>query len=295
MPAANATDEHRPGDPAPAWWRRIEPVLISAPFGNYLQPVCTTPTLGTFTAARRRGRVWRVVRTVRYYRRLGAWVNRIGLRNPGVDWLVRRAERRPESVRGKVVSIHGFTERDWAELLDKARGLGATALELNMSCPNVGEVNWPAGLFSDAAAVEREGLGVVVKLPPIRYDRLADAALAAGLRAFHCANTLPVPAGGMSGEPLRPLAVRCVRTMRERLPPGAGLLIGGGGVRAARHVDEFADAGADRVAVGSYLMHPWCLVSTARLDPIVARARERLGEPTSDDADQIGRSDTENA
>ena len=81
----------------PASWRRssaevVKRLIISAPFGNYLQPEGTTPTLGTFTLARRPGRIQRIIRTVRWYPRIGAWVNRIGLRNPGIDWLAARAE-----------------------------------------------------------------------------------------------------------------------------------------------------------------------------------------------------------
>jgi len=70
---------------------RLRPLIVSAPFGNYIQPAGCTATLGTFTALRRGGvinRAWRVLLTVRYYRRMKAWVNRIGLRNPGIDWLV---------------------------------------------------------------------------------------------------------------------------------------------------------------------------------------------------------------
>jgi dihydroorotate dehydrogenase len=53
----------------------IRPLVVSAPFGNYVQPRGTTPTLGTFTLLRRGGvasRIWRVFLTVRYYPRLKA-------------------------------------------------------------------------------------------------------------------------------------------------------------------------------------------------------------------------------
>src|SRR5690606_17281372 len=125
-------------------------LIISAPFGNYVQPRGATATLGTFTAARRRGRVWRVLRTVRYYRRLGAWVNRIGLRNPGIEWLARKARAGKITLGDKRVSVRGFTEADWATLLERVAGLRPLAVELNMSCPNVGEIDWPRWLFERA-------------------------------------------------------------------------------------------------------------------------------------------------
>ena len=74
----------------------IKPLIVGAPFGNYIQPAGCTATLGTFTAARRGGlvnRAWRIMPTVRYYRRMRAWVNKIGLRNPGIDWLAAKVEQ----------------------------------------------------------------------------------------------------------------------------------------------------------------------------------------------------------
>nr|MBX2851143.1 hypothetical protein [Phycisphaeraceae bacterium] len=116
---------HESSSPAPA----IRPLIISAPFGNYIQPPGTTATLGTFTAARRGGilnRVWRILLTVRYYRKAKAWVNKIGLRNPGIDWLVvKNQSPKPgrADVKDKIVSIHGFTPEDWYTLLDKTAPL----------------------------------------------------------------------------------------------------------------------------------------------------------------------------
>lgn len=74
----------------------ISPLIIAAPFGNHVQPTGTTPTLKTFTAKRRGGaanRAWRVQKTVRSYPRMRAWINRVGLRHPGIHWLVERVQR----------------------------------------------------------------------------------------------------------------------------------------------------------------------------------------------------------
>ena len=263
---------------------RLAPVVVSAPFGNYIQPAGATPTLGTFTAADRPGRVWRILRTVRYYRRLGAWVNRIGLRNPGIDWLAGRVSNGRIGVGDKIVSIHGFTADDWGMLLDKLAALEPLAVELNMSCPNVGEVAWPASLFADAvAAADRCGAALICKLPPIRYREMAGAAWDGGVRAFHACNTLPVPAGGMSGKPLMPLSLRCVAELRERFGDEA-FVIGGGGVTGPGDVDEYAEAGADRVAVGTKAMNPALLVSHAPLRAILRRGAERFGGAAGDGA-----------
>lgn len=248
--------EHAGGDGAAR--SGIAPLVVSAPFGNYVQPPGVTPTLGTFTRLRRPGRLWRIVKTVRYYPRLGVWVNRIGLRNPGIDWLGERVAAGRIDVRDKLISVHGFEADDWWTLIDKASSLRPLGVELNISCPNVGELTWPGQLFERAA---RACEMVVVKLPPVRYERIVDEALAAGVRAFHCCNTLPVRGGGMSGEPLRPLVLGCLTDVRAAHAEHAGAddgatltLIAGGGVYAPEHAEAYTRAGATNIAIGSVLM-----------------------------------------
>ncbi|GAB4543827.1 MAG: diguanylate cyclase [Phycisphaerales bacterium] len=246
-------------------------LLISAPFGNYVRFDGATSTLGTFTAHKRPGRLWKIVTTVRRYKRLGAWVNRIGLRNPGIEWLERRVRSGRQDVSRSLVSVHGFTDEQWWTLLTKADQLGAAGIELNMSCPNVGEVNWPVSLFERAVSLRTP---VVVKLPPVRYERLLDDALAAGVGMLHCCNTLPVPGGGMSGKPLKPIALACVSDVRTRC--GANVVIvGGGGITRPEDIDAYADAGANRFAIGSVLMHPRYLAGPGPMRGVIARAAER--------------------
>ena len=254
-----------PTDPAIPGLRRV---LVSAPWGNYVQPAGCTATMGTFTLARRRGRVGAVLRTVRPYPRLGAWVNRIGLRNPGIGWLEGKAAG-GYTLGDKLVSVHGFDDGQWAQLVDRAAALRPLGLELNMSCPNVAHQDPPAGLFQRAAAC---GVPVAVKLPPLRFRPMLDAALDAGLRAFHCCNTLPVNGGGMSGRPLKPLSLEVVEKLRA-LPGGGELtLIGGGGIREPADLDDYAEAGADHFALGTVLMSPLVLLSHARVRPLLERA-----------------------
>ena len=70
---------------------------------------------------------------------------------------------------------------------------------------------------------------MVVKLPPIRWEVMARQAVEAGVRVFHCCNTLPVAGGGMSGRPLKPVSQQVVSEMRAAY--GEDLtLIGGGGI-----------------------------------------------------------------
>ena len=257
--------------PAAAPAPQLEPVVISAPFGNYIQPAGATATLGTFTAAHRPGRLWRILRTVRYYPRLKAWVNRIGLRNPGMPWLVERVRAGKVDVRHKLISIHGFNRDEWLSLIDQAATLAPRAIELNMSCPNVGEVDWPDDLFDHAA---QSGAPIIVKLPPIHYETMVEQARQAGIAAFHCCNTLPLPgaAGGLSGAPLRPLSLRCIRSLRA-LPGGEALtIIGGGGISTCADIDAYFEAGTDHVALGTKTMNPLLLVTHAPIRRLISHA-----------------------
>ena len=94
---------------------------------------------------------------------------------------------------------------------------------------------------------------------------------------FHCCNTLPVPEGGMSGRPLKPVALDCIRDLRAKPFGNDPTIIGGGGVYALSDIDLYADAGADHVALATKTMNPKYLFTHAGLRPFVTYARDRFG------------------
>lgn len=256
----------------------IKPLVVSAPFGNYVQPAGATATLGTFTAAARPGRLLQIIKTVRRYGRIGAWVNKIGLRNPGIDWLVGRVKSGKIDVSDKLVSIHGFSDTDWSTLLEKISVIKPMGVELNMSCPNVGEIDWPVDLFKDAMECPLDF--VVVKIPPVNYADLFAQAYDAGVRVFHCCNTLPVPVGGLSGKPLKPVSLQCIGQIRKDLGEekfGDLTIIGGGGVRDVADVDDYAAAGAKHVAIATRVMNPIFLLTDGPIRPLIDRAASLFG------------------
>ena len=55
------------------WIENNPKIFISAPFGNYIKPVECVPVTGTFTRNPRGNRLWSVLKTLRYDRRLGGW------------------------------------------------------------------------------------------------------------------------------------------------------------------------------------------------------------------------------
>jgi dihydroorotate dehydrogenase (NAD+) catalytic subunit len=206
-------------------------------------------------------------------------LNSIGLQGPGIDaflqrdlpWLLSRGAR-------AVVSIAGSTVDEYAELAARlSDAAGVTAIEVNISCPNVehrGQVF--ACDAVDAAAVvaavrarARYDIPVFAKLSPDVTDivAIARACVSAGADGLSMINTLlgmvidtdtmrPVLAGltgGLSGPAIKPIAVRCIWQVREALPGVP--IIGMGGVMTGRDALELILAGASMVSVGTAIFH----------------------------------------
>lgn len=199
-------------------------------------------------------------------------LNAIGLQGIGVHRFIR--EKLPGlRERGAlvIVNICGSTIDEYVEL---ARILsdqeGVSALELNISCPNIAEGGLAFGsnlqaTFDVVSAVRRATtLPIVPKLTPNVTDvsSFARAAEEAGADAVSLVNTFLALAidvetrrpklanvmGGLSGPAIRPIAVRMVyECWRAVSIP----VIGMGGITCARDVVEFLIAGATAVQVGT--------------------------------------------
>src|SRR5262249_29504905 len=185
-------------------------------------------------------------------------LNSIGLQGPGIDaflqrdlpWLLSRGAR-------AVVSIAGGTVDEYAELAGRlSDASGVTAVEVNISCPNVEDRGQVLACDPGAAAAVSEAvrarlrydIPVFAKLSPDVTDivAIAGACVTAGADGLSMINTLlgmaidpntlrPVLAGitgGLSGPAIRPVAVRCVWQVHEAFPDIP--IIGMGGGRSGR-------------------------------------------------------------
>lgn len=174
--------------------------------------------------------------------------------------------------RGKMQHLREYADNDWwfdkvtsirhegslmpvYDVIGSETGSYVSSGFVSHNCPNVGELSVPDWLFARAIAT---GIPVVVKLPPVRWKATFERALGDGVRAFHACNTLPTPAGGMSGKPLKAVALDVVKAIKDAAPDA--LVIGGGGITTPEDVDDYAKAGADRFAVGSALLNGWHLL-----------------------------------
>lgn len=255
-------------------------IIISAPFGNRIELNDCTSTLGTYTWQRRAGslkRLWRIIRTLRPRPSLGGWTNKLGLPNEGLEYFVEQAtmdativrpRRRKFDLDEKIISVQGRQLEEWTLLFRTLRTLldrefyGQLAgVELNLSCPNVEAADsryveqiCRRALYYFPREINR-GPRVIVKLPPLRWLRYAGPAQCAGVDHFHACNTIPTPAGGLSGRVLQQYSLWCVEQLKDRWGDKV-CVIGGGGVRSADDVIAYMQAGADHVAVGSALFRP---------------------------------------
>jgi len=248
----------------------LRPIIISAPFGNYLNVDGATRTVGSFTLHPRGGvvwRTWRVAATVRYSWRMQSWRNKLGLPNPGIESWIQHYLRQGTIHRNPdtVVSVYGWNAKEWTSLVRQVYDATPYPVELNLSCPNVDHV-FP--VEDVAAAVAVDPTRIIAKLAPLNWMPVAEKLWHMGVRAFHCCNTIWTPGGGLSGAVLRPYSLAAVRDLRHRF--GAEItLIGGGGITHPDHVNMYASAGVNSVAVGSVILRLWPIM---RLHPIQQRA-----------------------
>ena len=206
-------------------------------------------------------------------------LNSIGLQGPGVEafvahdlpWLVERGAR-------AIVSIAGGSVQDYYRLAQRLSDVpGISALEVNISCPNVEDRGHVFACHADSAAsvisaVRRAtdpAVPVLAKLSPDVTDivEIATAVVDAGADGLSMINTLlgmaidpitlrPVLAGvtgGLSGPAIRPVAVRCIWQVHAALPTVP--IVGMGGVRTGRDALELVLAGASAVSVGTAIFN----------------------------------------
>lgn len=198
-------------------------------------------------------------------------INAMGLPNPGIEGFVEEIrEAKAILTVPLIVSVYGFSADEYASVAQKAVVAGADALELNVSCPHVRETGSEIGQDPRilAEVVRKVKMAtrkpVFVKLSPNVTDivELAESASHAGADALTAINTMKAMAidaetampilsnrvGGLSGQAIKPIALRCVYDIRERVKVP---IVGCGGIANWRDAVEFLLAGASAVQIGT--------------------------------------------
>jgi len=197
-------------------------------------------------------------------------INAIGLENPGLETFRQEFLPRLEAYGVPIlVNIFGESLEDYLRVAEGLREEKISALEVNISCPNVEKGGLQFG--QDPGSVKRlveelvrlSPFPVVVKLSPVGPVReVAEAALSAGASALTVANTYPALAvdvfqrrpvlsrgtGGLSGPAIKPLTLRLVHELYRLFQAP---IIGCGGIVSASDVVEYLLCGAAAVQVGT--------------------------------------------
>jgi dihydroorotate dehydrogenase (NAD+) catalytic subunit len=199
-------------------------------------------------------------------------INAIGLANVGVEVFLK--EKMPFLRKAQatvIVNIFGETIEEYMAVALKLEGAtGISALELNISCPNVAAGGACFGTdLKTAEAVTQSvrkvsSFPLIVKLSPqvTSIVDLAQAVVNGGADAVSLINTIPAMAidvktkrprlanvtGGLSGPAIKPIALRMVYEVARSLSVP---VIGMGGIMSADDAIEFLIAGAQAVQIGT--------------------------------------------
>ena len=219
-------------------------IFISPPFGNYIHLPNTIPIRGSFTLNERPGKWGQILKTLRYIPHLNGWVNKIGLRNPGIDSAIKTYRK------GQIISIAIMDQKEIKPIIDKIPD--DMDIELNVSCPNTDKHMINKGL---KVFLNKKRDWCIIKLPPINYQEDFDRYYNEGFRQFHLSNTLPTKYGGLSGPLLKPYTKKNIQYIRKFYPDC--IIIAGGGIRSIKDIDEYKNSGANHFSVSTLFFHPF--------------------------------------
>jgi len=245
--------------------------------------------LGSITVKARGGNSGEV-----YHSGDGYSINSLGMPNPGIERLERDLPRMVEvahaSGKKLIVSVAGFSPEEFAALTRVAILGGADMVELNFGCPNIWEGEGgtqkriiafsPRELARTLAAVENCGAAVETTPTSVKLSPYSDPYVLgmsaetlnryAFVNAVTVCNTFPNafawdddllkgaidPAGGLGGlggAAMKPIALGQIIQLRQHLDKRIQI-IGAGGIRSGRDIQEFLAAGANAVQIATHFM-----------------------------------------
>jgi len=225
-------------------------LFISPPFGNYINLPYTRSIKGSFTLEKRDGLFLQIVKTLRYSFKYKGWINKIGLRNKGIDWAIDKYKNGYfDFYRDSVISIAILNEYEVDKFLEKIPE--NMDLEINISCPNT-EHSLVSNNINKFLNPKRKWCAI--KLSPNTDHILIDEYYKQGFRQFHCSNTYPVKNGGLSGIFLRAYTSKLVRYIKDKYPDTE--IVAGGGIRSIENIKQYEKLGAQNYSVSTLFFNP---------------------------------------
>ena len=204
----------------------------------------------------------------------GGWINAVGLSNPGAPNFAKMIESNNDVP--IIISLVGSIPEDFEMMVKQFKNCKVTAYELNLSCPHVAKVGLEVGddpelvkkivstmkNSTDVPVIAKVGLGTT------HYLNTVNAAIDSGIDAITAINTIRAMAidvetqrpilsnkfGGLSGTPIKPIALRCVYEISSKynIP-----VIGCGGISTWEDAVEFILAGSSAIQLGSAIGDNW--------------------------------------
>ena len=221
------------------------------------------------------------------------YLNAVGLSNPGAAYFAKMVSQ--NKTVPIIVSLVGSVPEDFTFMIKQFENVHVLAYELNLSCPHVEKVGLEVGddpelvqkivrevkRSSPVPVIAKVGLGSSDYLETVR------ASCDAGIDGITAINTVRAMAidvetgrpilshkiGGLSGTPIKPIAVRCVYEISKKFDVP---IIGCGGISTWEDAVEFILAGASAVQVGSALVERWVGVFS-EINQGIAGYMERKG------------------
>ena len=197
-------------------------------------------------------------------------INAMGLPNPGIDNYLEEIVQLTTQNIPTIASIYADSPEEFTTLAIKMQTAGVQAIELNLSCPHGQQYGLPLGcdptLIQDiiTSVKHKTTIPIFPKLSPNVTDIISIATAAAdakadGIVAINtikamkidldlCKPILGNKIGGLSGQALKPIGIRCVYEIAQHLNLP---IIGVGGITNGEDALEYLMAGATAVQIGS--------------------------------------------
>lgn len=207
----------------------------------------------------------------------GGWINAVGLSNPGAKnfaGMIKSSQSNNHNSVPIIASLVGSTASDFESMINEFADCNITAYEINLSCPHVAKVGLEVGDDADLVTKIIRSIKNVTSTPVLAkvglgtsgYLDTVKSAIAGGVDGITAINTIRAMAinaqtqrpilsnkiGGLSGTPIKPVALRCVFEIASKFDIP---VVGCGGISTWEDAVEFILAGACAIQIGSAVGH----------------------------------------
>jgi len=202
------------------------------------------------------------------------YLNAVGLSNPGAPYFAKMISS--NKTIPIIISLVGSIPEDFIFMIKQFENIQVLAYELNLSCPHVEKVGLEVGddpelvtkIVSEVKKTSKIPVIAKVGLGSSDYLETVRASCESGVDAITAINTIRAMAidvettrpilshkiGGLSGTPIKPIAVRCVYEISSKFDIP---IIGCGGISSWEDAVEFMLAGASAIQIGSAVAEKW--------------------------------------